>query len=81
MLVNEWLLLNAKISNFAAISWREQVNNIQWDDEEVRFVQDQHAKLDLYSASTLKQQSAARHVAPVWHIILIPNQPVFVLSP
>ena len=28
----------------------------QWDDE-VRFVLDQHAKLDFYSVSTLKQQS------------------------
>jgi hypothetical protein len=27
------------------------------------------------------QQSAGRHVAPLGHIILIPNQPVFVLSP
>ena len=29
----------------------------------------------------LKQQSADRHVAPLGHIILIPSQPVFVLSP
>jgi hypothetical protein len=35
----------------------------------------------LYRASTLKQQSANRHVAPLGHIILIPNQPVFSLSP
>ena len=27
---------------FPAISWREQVN-FQWDDDEVRFVLDQHA--------------------------------------
>jgi len=33
--------------------------------------------LDLYSASSLKQQSAGRHVAPLGHIILIPSQPVF----
>jgi hypothetical protein len=26
-----------------------------------------------YSASSLKQQSAGRHVAPLWHIILIPS--------
>jgi len=31
----------------------------QWDDDEVRFVLDQHAELDFYSASSLKQQSAA----------------------
>jgi len=37
--------------------------------------------MDFYSASSLKQQSAGRHVAPLGHIILIPTQPVFALSP
>ena len=78
-----------QFGNFSAISWREQVN-FQWeddddddddDDKEVRFVLDQHAELDFYSASSLKQQSAVRHVAPLGHIILIPSQPVFALSP
>jgi len=32
-----------------------------------------------YSASSLKQQSADRHVNP-GHIILIPSQPVFAFS-
>jgi hypothetical protein len=36
---------------------------------------------DFYIASSLKQQSAGRHVAPHGHIILIPSQPVFALSP
>ena len=63
----------------SAISWREHVN-FQWDDEEVRFVLDQHAKLDFYSASSLKQQSDGRHVAPLGHIILIPSR-VFAHSP
>ena len=36
---------------------REQVN-FQWDADEIRFV------LDLYSASSLKQLSVDRHVAP-----------------
>jgi hypothetical protein len=31
------------------------------------------------SASSLKQQSADEHVAPLGHIILIPSQPVFAL--
>ena len=39
------------------LSWGEQVN-FQWDDDEVCFVLDQHAKLDFYIASSLKQQSA-----------------------
>ena len=34
------------------------------DDDEVRFVQDQHAELDFYSASSLTQPSVDRHVAP-----------------
>jgi hypothetical protein len=62
------------------MSWREQVN-CQWDDDEFRFVLDQHAELDFYSASSLKQQSTGRHVAPLGHIILITSQPVFALSP
>ena len=39
--------------------------NFQGDDDEIRFVLDQHAELDLYCASTLKQHSADRHVAPL----------------
>jgi hypothetical protein len=50
---------------------------------EVRFVLDQYAELDFYNdnASSLKQQFAGRHVAPFGHIILIPSQSVFALSP
>ena len=71
--MSEWLLFNAKMSNFSAISW--------WNNDDVLIVLDQHAELDFYSASSLKQQSAGRHVAPLGHIILIPSQPVFALSP
>ena len=51
--------------------------NIIWLDYDVHFVLDQHAELDIYSASSLKEQSADRHVAPLAHIILIPSQPVY----
>jgi len=68
-----WLLFNAILATFSALSWREQVN-FRWDDDEVRFVIDQKAELDYYSANSLEQQSADRHVAPLWHIILIPSQ-------
>jgi len=74
------LLFNAKLSKFSAILWQEQAN-FQRDNDEVCFVQDQHAELDFYSACSLKQQSAGRHIAPLGHIILIPSQPVFALSP
>ena len=60
---------------------RQFFSYIQLFDDEVRFVLDQHAELDFYSASSLKQQSANRHVAPLGHIILIPSQPVFALTP
>jgi hypothetical protein len=49
--------------------------------DEVWCVLEQHAELYLHSASLLKLQSADRHVASLGHIILIPNQPVFALSP
>ena len=58
------------IQHFPAISWREQVN-FQWEADQVQLVLDRHAELDLHSASSLKQQSAGRHVAPLGHIILI----------
>jgi hypothetical protein len=37
--------------------------------------------LDSYSASSLKQQSAGRHVAPLGNMIATLSQPVFVLTP
>jgi hypothetical protein len=43
-------------------------------------VLDQDAELDLYSASSLKQQSVNINVAPLGHIFLIPsNQSLFFL--
>ena len=77
--VSEWLLFNSNSAIFQ-LYYGEQVN-FQCDDDEVRFVLDQHAELDFYSDNSLKQQSVGRHVAPLEHIILIPSQPVFVLSP
>ena len=50
-------------------------------NDEIRFVLDQHPELEFYNASWLKQQSTGRHVTPLGHIILIPSQPVFALSP
>jgi hypothetical protein len=56
-------------------------NKLIFNEMIVRLVLDQHAELNFYSASSLKQQSAGRHVAPLEHIILIPSQPIFALSP
>ena len=41
------------------------------DDDDVLFALDQHAQLDFYSASSLKQQSVDSHVAQLGHIIMI----------
>jgi hypothetical protein len=77
--MSEWVIVQYQFNNFSAISCREQVD-FQWNDDEVRFVLDQHAELDFYSDSSLKQQSRGRHVAPLGHIILITSQPVFGLT-
>jgi hypothetical protein len=66
----------AEIFLTVALNTINQIN-FQWDDDEVHFELDQHAELDYYRASSLKQQSACRHIAPLGHIILIPSQPVF----
>ena len=62
-------------SNMTGVTSGAEIHN-----DEFRFLLDQHAELDFYSASTLKQQSAGRHVAPLGHIILILSQPVLALS-
>jgi hypothetical protein len=43
----------------------------KWDND-VRFVLDQYAELDFYSASSLKQQSVGIHVAPLGQVIWNP---------
>jgi hypothetical protein len=57
---------------FFSYIWRERVN-FQLDDDEVRFVLDQHAYFDFYSASSLQQLSTNKQVATLSHIILIPS--------
>ena len=64
------------MSHLSAISWREQATF----DDDVHFVIDQHTELDFNSASSLKKQSAGRHVTPLGHIILITTQRVFDLK-
>ena len=67
--VSEWVVW-CQFSNFSAISWREQVN-FQWDNNVACLVLDQNSQLDFYSASSLKQQSADRHVTPLGVLSLI----------
>ena len=65
------------MSNFSAISWREQAT-FWWVD--VRFVLEKNAELNFYSASSLKQHYTGRHVTSLGHIILNLSQPVFALT-
>ena len=58
---------------FSAISWREQITS-QWDDGDVCFVQDQHADLDFFSASSQKQ-SSGRHFTCTHYPDLEPSSP------
>jgi hypothetical protein len=52
-ILSEWVIIfKGQLSNFSATSSREQVS-FQWNDDEVCFVLDQHAKLEFYGASTL----------------------------
>ena len=79
--VSEWLLFLMSCEQYcSAILLQVQVT-FQWDDDDVCFVIDQPPLLNFCSASSLKQQSAGRHVASLRQIILIPTQPVFALSP
>jgi hypothetical protein len=68
------------INHFLALSWREQVD-FPWDDDEVRFVINTRSwifrMLDHWNNSPRVDMSS--HYAS--HIILIPRQPVFTLSP
>jgi hypothetical protein len=49
---------------------------IRWDDDDGYFVLDQHTELDIYSASSLTQQSAGSRDAPLGYITPILDQPV-----
>jgi hypothetical protein len=55
--------------------------HFRWENGYDCLVLDQHAELDFHSASSLKQQSAGRHVAPLGHIMQILSQSVFGLPP
>jgi hypothetical protein len=65
------------MSNFSAISWREQ---LILDEIMECYVLDQHLYFGFDSASSLKQQSAGKHVVPSGQIIRIrANKSLFLL--
>ena len=71
--VSKGLLLNA---NSAIFQLYHGKNKLIFNEMMMRSA----LLLDFNSASSLKQQFASRHVAPLWHIILIPSQSIFALS-
>ena len=80
--VSKWLLFYANSSIFQLYHGEPAQDNFEWDDDEIRFVLDQHAELDFVNcSSSLKQQSASKDVAPLGHIIIIPSKPVLAFSP
>ena len=68
------------MSIFSAISEWEQYAFRRDDDDKVRFALDEHTQLDLYRASSLKQQFTGKDVVPFGHVVLNPSQPVFTLT-
>jgi hypothetical protein len=77
--VSEWLLVNA---NSAIFQLYHGENKLIFNEIMIGPLNSRPTRWGFfYSASSLKQQSAGRHIAPLEHIILIPSQPVFVLSP
>jgi len=53
-----------------------------WDDNDVSFVLDQNELLAVFSASTLKQWSVVRNVAPLGHnVVLNSSNSIFAHTP
>ena len=65
LIMSDWLLFNHKWAIYSHIMAR--TSYIRWNDNDVYFVLDQHDKLDIYSASSLKQQFAGWYVDPLTH--------------
>ena len=77
--VSEWLLFNATSAIVQQYHGENKLLSMRWWWG--RFILDQHAELDFYGASSLKQQSTDWHVALFGHINLIPSQPAFAFTP
>ena len=57
-----------------------RTNYVKWNDDvkahfALAIYTDQHAELDLYSSNSLKQQSAGRHVAPLFNDACLAERP------
>jgi hypothetical protein len=69
--MSQWLLFITKWAFFPSYVAARTIY-IPWDTDDFRLRLDQHAYSWMFdSVSSLMQQSAFRHVAPLGHIILI----------
>jgi hypothetical protein len=73
-----WLLFNAKSEMFQLYHGK---NKFIFNEMTRSALYKTNMLSLIFSDSSLKQQSADRHVAPLWHIILILSQPAFAPSP
>ena len=79
MQVSEWLLFSANTAIFQLYHGK---NKVIFNEMNMDLLCTRPTRLvGFYIARLLKQQSADRYVAPLGHIILIPSQPGFALSP
>ena len=69
------------LTNFITVLYRLRIvkSGSKWISM-IPFVLDQHALLDFHCASSLRQLSTEKHVAPLGHVILSTNPPVFGLK-
>ena len=68
-------------SRFSPIRYDDDCDDCDDDDDcdEVCFALERYAYLNFYSASSLKQQSAGKYVAPHENTNHVPSQPAFLL--
>ena len=66
------IIVYHQLSDTSAI-WRWEQAIFQLDGSEARYVLEQQALLDFHNASSLKQNSADRHVKTLRQRILIPT--------
>jgi hypothetical protein len=68
--MSQWVIV---VTARSAITWQEQ-DQFQGDDDEVRFVLDQHTLFDFFSATSLEQHYADRHVSPFLNIDILESK-------
>jgi hypothetical protein len=68
------------LAQYEGFNWKLFERQALVTKKNVKQVLDQHAELDFYSDSSLKQQPSDRHIAPLGHIILILSNQSLLLS-